>query len=103
MAVGAVDEVDAHLDRLPYEPARPRKTDAAAEVLPAEADDRHFERGAAEPPFAHRDHLAHCARVSPRIFRASSGVAISRPSPRAMLTMRSTSTALFLANSSGAI
>ena len=103
VAVGGVDEVDAQLDRLAYDPARRRKIDAAAEVVAAEADDRHFERGAAEPPFAHRDHLAHCARVSPRIFRASSGVAISRPSPRAMLAMRSTSTALFLANSPGAI
>src|SRR5262249_46330461 len=40
----------------------------------------------------------HCARASPRIFRASSGGALSRPNPRAMLTMRSTRTALFLAN-----
>ena len=38
------------------------------------ASDVRFERGAAEPPFAHRDHLAHCARVSPRIFRASAAV-----------------------------
>src|SRR5262244_2342056 len=101
VAVGGVDQVDAELDRLAYDAARRRKIDAAAEIVAAEADDGHFERGATEPPLVHPDRLAHCARVSPRIFRASSGVAISRPSPRAMLAMRSTSTALFLANSPG--
>ena len=61
------------------------------------------EYGATEPPLVHPGGLGHWARVSPRISRASSGVAISRPNPRAMLTMRSTRTALFLANSPGAI
>src|SRR5215831_11345297 len=102
VAVGGVDQVDAELDRFAYNPARRRKIDAAAEVVSAEADDGHFKRGAAELALFHR-RIIHCACVSPRIFRASSGVAISRPNPRAMLTMRSTSTALFLANSPGAI
>src|SRR5262249_48794337 len=103
VAVGGVDQVDAELDRPAYDAARRRKIDAAAEIVAAEADDGHLERGATKPPLVHPDRLAHCARVRPRIFRASSGVAISRPSPRAMLAMRSTSTALFLANSPGAI
>ena len=45
----------------------------------------------------------YCVFSNPRILRASSDVATSRPSPRAMPTMRSTSTALFLANSPGAM
>src|SRR5215813_8166712 len=102
VAVGGVDQVDTELDRLAYDAARRSKIDTAAEIVTAQADDGHFERGAAEPALFHR-RSSHCARVSPRIFRASSGVAISRPSPRAMLAMRSTSTALFLANSPGAI
>src|SRR6516162_5183400 len=103
VAVGGVDQVDAELDRPAYDAARRRKIDAAAKIVAAEADDGHLERGAAKPPLVHPDRLAHCARVSPRIFRASSGVPISRPSPRAMPAMRSTSTALFLANSPGAM
>src|SRR5262249_41141491 len=102
VAVGGVDQVDAELDRLAYDAARRRKIDAAAEIVAAEAEG-HLERGATEPPLVHPDRLAHCACLSPRIFRASSGVAIPRPSPRAMPAMRSTSTALFLANSPGAI
>src|SRR5215468_10616342 len=54
VAVGGVDQVDAELDRLTYDPARRREIDAAAEVVAAEADDGHFKRGAAEPAFFHR-------------------------------------------------
>src|SRR5262249_4876461 len=54
IAVGGVDEVDAELDRLFYDAARRRKIDAAAEVIAAEADDGHFERGAAKSALFHR-------------------------------------------------
>src|SRR5262249_56846317 len=54
VAVGGVHQVDAELDRLAYAPARCRKIDAAAEIVAAEADDGHFERGAAEPALFHR-------------------------------------------------
>src|SRR5467141_2200535 len=90
VAVGGVDQVDAKIDRLMHDPAGRREIDAAAEVVATEPDDGNFERGRAEPALE-ESHLAHCARLSPRIARASSGLAISRPSPRAMLTMRSTS------------
>src|SRR5262245_9502337 len=54
VAVGGVDQVDAELDRLAYDAARRRKIDAAAEIVAPEADDGHFERGAAEPALFHR-------------------------------------------------
>src|SRR5262249_50679132 len=54
VAVGGVDQVDAELDRLAYDAARCRKIDAAAEIVAAEADDGHVERGAGEPALFHR-------------------------------------------------
>src|SRR5262249_5841512 len=99
VCVGGVDQGAAEIDRLVHHPARRLEVDAAAEIVGAEPDGRDLEGGASESAFLHR---RHCGRARPRILRASSGVAISRPSPRAMPTMRSTSTALFLASSPGA-
>ncbi len=61
-------------------------------------------RGGAGAEFAAQEaHLALYCRANPRIFLASCGVATSRPRFRAIFTMRSTSTALFLASSPGAM
>jgi hypothetical protein len=63
VAVGGVDQVDPDLNRLVYDAARRLEIDAAAEIVAAEADDRHFECGAAEPAFVHRSALSLTARA----------------------------------------
>ena len=133
VAVRGVDQVDAEVDRLVHDALRRRKIDTAAEIVAAEPDDGHVERRSPELAFcilvlrsseelrkrsrtgwphasrrvtassSHEDRVARLTAGAQPESRASSGVAISRPSPRAIPTMRSTSTALFFANSPGAI
>src|SRR5207244_12743620 len=57
VAVGGVDEVDAGRDRLVHHALGCCEIDAAAEIVAAEPDDRHFERGASEPPLLHGQSL----------------------------------------------
>src|SRR5262249_20621584 len=61
-AVGGVDEVDAAFERGVDDPARRVEVDAAAEIVAAEPDHGHVERGTAEPAHLHD-------RFTPRRFR----------------------------------
>src|SRR5262249_25273736 len=103
VGVGGVDQGDAGIDGGVHHAARRGAIEAAAEIVAAEPDRRDRETRISALPRLQRGSSGYCERGIPRICRASAGVAMSRPRRWAMPAMRSTSTALFLANSPGAI
>ena len=99
--VGGVEQRDAEIERAMHHGARNGDVmDAAAEVVAADADDGDFDAGLPSFRFSMLGSLRPLQSQNlPRLVRGRDLTA----SRCAMPTMRSTSTALFLANSPGAI